>query len=122
MMRLLLALCLLISLSSGVFAQSNFSPRAPTGNLTLSSGGTAQLFQAGGNYVACVIVNPATASEQGIATAEAIWVDVVTTAAASAGSTHISIEAGSSLSIGPTQRAISWVAATAGHLIEGYCQ
>ena len=122
MIRLVLALCLLIGLSPGAFPQSNFAPRAPTGNLTLVAGGTAQNFQNAGNYVACVVTNPTTAAEQGIGAAEAIWVNAVTAASASAGATSIPVEAGQSMTFGPTLQAISWIAATTGHKVSGYCQ
>jgi S-formylglutathione hydrolase FrmB len=95
---------------------------APNGSLTLAAGGTAQLFQSAGSVVGCVVVNPTTATEQGIGAAEVIWVNVVGTAVQLAGGTSIPVEAGSSLSIGPTSKAISWIAATTGHLIAGYCQ
>jgi len=118
----LLAALLAALIATPAMAQKNYQPVAPSGSLTLGAGGTAQLFQAAGSFLGCVVVNPTTATEQGISTAEVIWVNVVGTAVQSAGSTSIPVEAGSSLSIGPTSKAISWIAATTGHLIAGYCQ
>jgi hypothetical protein len=94
-----------------------------TGSLTLASAGVAQNFQNAGVSVFCVIKNPATATEQGIGTAEAIWVNVTGTAVAGGGGASISLEPDESQTVGWTGGlAISWVAATAGHKIEGYCQ
>src|SRR5579859_7862147 len=71
---------------------TNFTPKVPTGNLTLAAGGTAQAFQVAGAIVGCVIVNPTTATEQGISAAETIWVNLTGTAAAAAGGASIPVE------------------------------
>jgi len=96
---------------------------APTGSLTLAVAGVAQNFQNAGNSVFCVIKNPASATEQGITTAEAVWVNLTGTAVAAAGGASISLEPDEAQTVGWTGgAAISWVAATAGHKIEGYCE
>lgn len=70
----------------------------------------------------CFIVNPTTLTEQGIAGAEAIWVNVLGVAVGTAGGgTSFPLEPGQSVTIDPTTNAISWIAATTGHKIAGYC-
>lgn len=110
-------------------SQVNPTPPIATACCTLTTGGVAQNFQnatsnsgqALQSPVQCVLVNPATATEQGIATAEEIWVSVFGAAVLSAGSTSIAIEAGDNIRFLPATNAISWNAATTGHKVSGYC-
>jgi hypothetical protein len=138
-MRRLLLAALLCAGSFAAFAQTatkqaQIYPIAPvaTACCTLTAGGTAQPFQnatnaSGSGYastqtpVACLIVNPTTANEQGIAAAEAIWYNVVGTAAVAAGGQSIPLEAGANVIVYPATNAVSWIAATTGHKIAGYC-
>jgi hypothetical protein len=137
-MRLFAVWAFLCIVSYGAFAQTStrqaqIYPIAPvaTACCTLTTGGTAQNFQnatnAGGSGfastqtpVACLIVNPTTTAEQGV-TAEVIWYNVIGVAAASAGGQSVPVEAGQSVVIYPSPNAISWIAATTGHKISGYC-
>lgn len=106
-------------------------PLAPvaTACCTLTTGGTAQNFQnatsnsgtGAQSPVSCLIVNPATATDQNIATAEEIWVNVLGAATQTAGATSIPVAAGQSITLAPATSAISWNAATTGHKITGYC-
>jgi hypothetical protein len=90
------------------------TPSAPSGALTLTTGGTAQnLFSAGEVVHGCTIQNPASATEP-------ISVNFFTasSSATAGGTTSISVPAGSSIPCGVgLTTAVSWVAATTGHAI-----
>jgi hypothetical protein len=92
----------------------NVTPRACT-TTTVVTGGTAVVALTGpvnGFY----IVNPTTAADQGIATAEALFVDPVNTATVAGNNTNSSIAAGNSYSGVPLSSAtVSVNAVTAGH-------
>lgn len=99
-----------------------FVPIAVSGSLTLGSSAVAQALQNASALpgMTVVISNPSTIGGQGIGNLESIWVDPVTTAQNTGGSTSIEIPPGSTLTIGPTTNAISWIAGTGGHLIGAY--
>jgi hypothetical protein len=100
------------------------TPSAPNagGAMTLAQAATAQLlFNAGEVAHGCLITNPLNATDQGIGTAEQIWVSVAATASQSAASSSIPIPPGSSFSCGGgLTTAVSWIAATQGHKISAY--
>jgi hypothetical protein len=100
------------------------TPSAPNsgGALTLAQAATAQIvFTAGEVAHGCLITNPLIAADQGIATAEEIWVSVAATATQSAATPSIPIPPGSSFSCGGgLTTAVSWIAATQGHKISAY--
>lgn len=110
-------------------AQIQPMPPVATACCTLTLGGTAQNFQnatsnsgtATQSPVACVIVNPASATDQGIGAAEEIWVNVNGAATTSAGGNSVPIAPGGNIMVWPATNAISWNAATTGHKIAGYC-
>jgi hypothetical protein len=88
------------------------TPTAPSGALTLVTGGTAQnLFGAHEVSRGCTITNPSTATETA-------WVNFYTTAVGAEGNTSIPLPPGVSIGCGgPIATAVSWVAATTGHKI-----
>jgi hypothetical protein len=100
------------------------TPSAPNtgGAMTLAQAATAQvLFGAGEVAHGCLITNPLSAADQGIAAAEEIWVSVAATAAQSAATTSIPIPPGSSFSCGGgLTSAVSWIATSQGHKISAY--
>ena len=99
-------------------------PGQPSGSRTLTLGGTAQNFmnaEPASSPLSCLIVNPLTATEQGIAGAESIYVNVIGSASATGGGASYVVAPGGSTITGPQTGAVSWVAATTGHLITGYC-
>lgn len=92
------------------------TPSAPSGALTLATGGSAQqLFSAGEVVHNCVIQNPPNATE-------AISVNFYTTAtaAASGGTTSVLVGVGSVVSCGGLTTAVSWTATTTGHAINAW--
>ena len=100
------------------------TPSAPNsgGAMMLSQAATAQvLFTAGEVAHGCLITNPLTAADQGVAGAEEIWVSVAATATQSAATPSIPIPPGASFSCGGgLTSAVSWIAATQGHKISAY--
>lgn len=96
------------------------TPVAPSGSLTLATGGTSQaLATAGSASHGCFVYNPATATQQGIATAESAFVNITGGAATTA-------SAGQSIELLPgvpfscpagLTTAINWNAATTNHRI-----
>lgn len=99
-------------------------PLAVTGSLTLTTGGTAQnaeAAQSSNDPISCLIKNPLSSTDQGIATAERVYVNAQGTAAAAAGGSSVSLEAGDWMITGPQTGAVSWIAATTGHKIQGWC-
>ena len=101
------------------------TPKAPStaGALTLVAGATAQtLFNANEVLHGCAIMNPTTATEQGIGAAESITVDFTGKAAVAGGGAAVTIlEAGQSVgcAMGNTT-SISWIATTTGHKINAW--
>lgn len=96
------------------------TPAAPSGSLTLATGGTSQLLATAGTAThGGMIYNPATAAEQGIATAESVFVSFTgTPAVASAGAQSFEILPGGDLSLpAGLTTAVNWIAATTGHKI-----
>lgn len=92
-------------------APTKQTPSAPSGALTLTSGGTAQtLFNAGEITNGCTIQNPSTATEK-------MHVNLFTTAVNTDGGTSIELGIGASMACGPLTTAVSWIAATTGHAI-----
>jgi hypothetical protein len=92
---------------------------APSGALTLASGATAQtLFNANEVINGCAIINPLTATEQGIGAAESITISFITTAVAGGGRPTSILEAGQAIACpqGLTQP-VSWIATTTSHAI-----
>ena len=90
------------------------------GALTLVAGGTAQtLFTTNEVLHGCAIMNPSTATEQGIGTAESITIDFTgKAAAAGAGTATTILEAGQSVGCASgNTTSISWIATTTGHKI-----
>ena len=97
------------------------TPAAATGRLILMAGNVPQTLLAASPTPATVVIsNPLTPFGQSVATAESAWVDPVGWARPRGGSSSIEIPPGKSLSIGPTISAITWVAASAGHMIGVY--
>lgn len=99
-------------------------PRAATGTLTLATGGTAQdlsTVRTAGDAISCLVKNPLTATDQGIASAERVWINFLTTATATSGAGSIPLEPGDWIIVGPQTGAVSWIAATTGHKISGVC-
>jgi hypothetical protein len=99
--------------SSAQIPIGQYTPVAPSGALTLATGGTAQnLFAAGEVVHGCTIVNPSTATE-------AIWVDFTGAAAvAAAGHTSVQLAIGTPIPCGVgLSTSVSWIAATTGHAI-----
>lgn len=93
------------------------------GSLTLAVTNTAQNAQAANSTPLTVtVVNPFTATEQGIANAESIWVNPTGAAAQVSGGASIPLEPGQSITFVKTVQAVSWVAVTAGHKICGYSE
>jgi hypothetical protein len=96
-------------------------PAACTGNLTLANANQPQSAQqAQASPVTIILYNPDNAVDQGIGAAEPIWINAVGPAAAASGGSSIKLNPGASIVIGPIVGAVSWVAASAGHKIEGY--
>lgn len=101
------------------FKTASVTPAAPSGSLTLTTGGTAQALASTGSVLRMLIVNnPSTASLQGIVTAESVFVNVVSTATNTAGGQSIEILPGEkwSFNLG-ILTAVSWNAPTTGHKI-----
>lgn len=96
------------------------TPVAPTGSLTLTTGATAQVLTAAGTAThGGMILNPASATQQNVGTAESVWVCYTgATAVMQAGAQSFEIAPGGVLEL-PVGLAtgISWIAATAGHRI-----
>lgn len=99
----------------------------PSGPVTpnagkLTAANTAQnLFTPNEVAHGCVIVNPLTSFDQNVTPAETIWLSFVTTAQATPNSTSLAIYAGQSVGCpGGLTTAVSWIAATTGHLISAY--
>jgi hypothetical protein len=113
---------------NGVTVSSSYTPSAPTiANAgKLAAGATAQnLFTAGEVAHGCVITNPASAVDEGIGTAEEIWVNFTGTATLSPNTapntTSIPIAIGQSIPCpGGLTTAVSWIATTIGHFIAAY--
>jgi hypothetical protein len=97
-------------------------PIAVTGALTLGGSAVAQGLQqaTASPGITVVVCNPSTPIGQGLGAIESIWVDCVTIAQDTGGSTSIEVIPGASLTIGPTTNAISWIAVTGGHRIGAY--
>ena len=98
---------------------------APTtsGAMTLVAGGTAQtLFAAMEVLHGCVIINPTTATEEGIGATEAISVSFTAVAAVGGGGVATTIlEPGQAVSCGQGMtNAITWIATTTGHKINAW--
>ena len=86
---------------------------------TIATGGAA-VVAVTGPVNGCYIVNPATAGDQGIATAENAFVDPVTTSTTTGNGTNTTIEPGRSWSCPvavPAGKSISVNAATSGHKV-----
>ena len=107
-----IALIAALLLSTSALAQQSKTMKAPSGSLTLATGGTSQmLFQTAEVFSGCTITNPATAIEP-------IWVNFFTTAQGLEGTTSIPVPVGSSIPCGDRITGpISWIAATTGHKI-----
>lgn len=88
-------------------------------NSTVATGGTA-VAAVTGPVTGCYIFNGSTATEQNIATAEAVFVDPVITATTTAGGSNVAIQPGQTWtcpgSVGPG-RVVSINAATSGHRV-----
>lgn len=95
-----------------IVSPPSFTGSAPSGALTLASGGTSQvLFTANEVIHGCSIQNPSTATES-------IWVNFYTTAVGTAGTTAIQVQPGTAIGCGSSfTTAISWIAATTSHAI-----
>ena len=109
-------------------AQQIFTPTPPRipANATLVAGGTAQnVFAAGEVVHGCAIVNPTTATDEGVGAAEEIWVDFTgqpaQTATGSASPTSVPVPAGYGINC-PTgsTTGVSWNAATTSHRVSAY--
>ena len=99
------------------------TPTVAGGTLTLASGGAASTLSASTTTArSCLIQNPSTATGQGIATAETIWVNYVTTATAASGGSSFEVVSGGNITTPQTTLAVSWIAATTGHKIGAVCQ
>ena len=108
--------CLVPNSGGGIpVVPQTYTPSAPSGALTLATGGTAQnLFSAAEVVHGCVITNPSTATET-------IWVNFYTTAVGAAGNTSTPLTAGQSVGCpGGLTTAVSWIGATTGHAINAY--
>lgn len=96
------------------------SPARANGSLTLASAATAQaLLSAGTATHGCLIYNPASAAQEGIGAPESIFIDFTGNAAilgAGGSSQEIFPGSGWNCPSGMTT-GISWIAATAGHLV-----
>ncbi len=105
-----------------VGAKGSTIPAAFSGSYTIGSGGTAQTLAAAGEITTgCLIKNPLTATQQNIMTAESVFINFNTTATAAAGGTSVELAAGDSIACpGKTLLAVSIIAATTGHRIEGF--
>lgn len=126
-MKRLLALALV--LCGPALADTNVRPGiifpgAGTVTPTLSSGGVAQALvaaQPNSSPLTCLFKNPLSAADQGIAAAEAAYINVVGTAVAAGGGNSIVLQPGETLTTGPQTGAISWIAATTSHKLMGVC-
>jgi len=99
------------------------TPTVAGGTLTLTTGGVASTLSAAPTTArSCFIQNPSTNTGQGIATAESIWVNYVTTATAASGGSSFEIVPGGNITTPQTTLAVSWIAATTGHKIGAVCQ
>lgn len=107
---------------AGCTLGSATTPAAFSGTYAIATGGSAQNLAAAAEIVnGCIIKNPQSATEQGIAAAESLRVNFVTTATQTAGGTTIELEPGVAIPCpGKTTLAISINAATTGHKLEGY--
>lgn len=97
------------------------TPSALT-SYNLAAANTAQnaITIASGSIVGGYICNPATATGEGIATAENIYVNPFTTASTTEGNGNTAIVPGQCYTVIPgTKTSVSWVAATIHHLISG---
>lgn len=111
-----------VTVSGGSGSQVIAAPLAVTptnDSLSLTTGGTAQTaIAANTTRKGCTVQNPATATDQGIATAENAYVNFTGTAAAA--STSFELVPGQTISCAPfgtgvITAAVSVVAATTGH-------
>lgn len=86
---------------------------------TLATGGQVQtLFAAAAITVGALVVNPATAAGQGIATAENVYYTIDgTDPSTTEGGSVFALLPGQALTLGPMATALKWVAATTGHKI-----
>jgi hypothetical protein len=112
-----------VSWTNGMtIAEHSITPVAVSGSLVAGSSAVAQSLQQATSFpgMTVVICNPSTAAGQGISSTESIWVDFVTTAQNSGGSTSIEVLSGGILRVGPTTNTVSWIAATGGHRIGAY--
>lgn len=98
------------------------TPSAPSGSMTLTTGGTAQNIFATNEIVhGCLISNPLSATDQGISVAENIYVSFITTAVSGGAVATTPLYPGQSLPCpGGLTTAISWIAATTGHKINAW--
>ena len=97
------------------------TPAAFSGAYTIAAGTTAQQLEAASGITnSCSIVNPSTSTEQGIATAESLFVNFVTTATLLSGGTTIELLPGTGIGCPPRMTtAISVNATTTGHKFDG---
>jgi hypothetical protein len=102
--------------------KQTYVPIAVTGSLTAGASGVAQSLQqaVGLPGITVVVCNPSTPVGQGVAPTESIWVDAVTIAQSTGGSTSVELIPGATMVIGPTTNAISWITYTGGHRIGAY--
>ena len=112
-----------VSSSNGMpVVERTIIPIAVSGSLVCGSSGVAQQLQQSVTFpgITVVVCNPSTSNGQGIGVVESIWVDFVSTAQSTGGSTSIELSPGDTLKIGPTTNAVSWIANTGGHRIGAY--
>lgn len=128
MIRVLLLFLALVwpaSADTNVKPGQIFPPAGTIPTLTLTLGGTAQTLvaaQPASSPISCMFKNPGDATDQGIATAEKAYIRMDGTAATAAGGTaSMTLDPGDVLTTGPQVKVISWIAATTGHKLEGFC-
>ena len=97
------------------------TPVAFTGAYSITAGTTAQQLEAAAGITnSCSIINPSSATEQGIGSAESLFVNFVTTATLLSGGTTIELLPGFGIGCPPkTTVAISVNATTTGHKFSG---
>lgn len=103
-----------------VVQSQSISPGAPSGGLTLGTGGTSQVLAAGGTVLhGGWIKNPLSATQQGIGGAESIFVNITGgSALLTAGAQSVEVEPGGLLPLpAGIATAVSWNAVTTGHKI-----
>lgn len=98
------------------------TPAAFSGLYAIASGGVAQQLAAAGEVKNnCVVLNPTSATQQSIGSAESLFINFVTTATVAAGGTSIELLPGQAVGCpGGSLLAISVNAATTGHRFSGY--